>query len=92
MIQYLLSLTSYQLSVVQTTLKAWPSFTFTSLGSTLVTLKAATEASRARLGRIILIFSLAKLSGNKIFLLKEYFSWYNLPVRCSELFRGSDIN
>ena len=73
MIQYLLSLTSYQVSVVQTTLKDSPPFTFTSLGSTLVTLKVATEASRARLERIILIFSIAKLSGYKIFLLKEIF-------------------
>ena len=72
-VHYELSLTSYQVSVVQTTLKDWPSLTFTSLGSTLVTLKADTEASRARLERIILIFSLGKLSGYRIFLLKEIF-------------------
>ena len=51
-----LFLTSYQLSVVQMTLKEFPCFTFTELGLALFTLKADTETpSRSKLRHKILI-------------------------------------
>ena len=48
MIETLLFLTSYQLSVVHMTLKDPPCFTFTWLGLTLLTLKADTDTAPTR--------------------------------------------